>query len=134
MIRGIAVVVIGILATACVDAGPNDVDYRAGREIFGTCAACHGKQGEGGAGPALTNVLVTFPDCDTHRKWVGLGSARWKEEVGPTYGSANSEIKGAMPAFAASLTPEQIQQVALYERVRFGESDLGTERTACGLD
>ncbi len=82
----------------------------------------------------MAEILVTFPDCDSHRKWVGLGSAGWKEEVGDTYGSTDKEIKGAMPAFAESLTPEQIQQVAVYERVRFGESDLEAERAACGLD
>lgn len=119
---------------SCVDAGPDDADYLAGRDIFGTCATCHGSQGEGGAGPALTSVLETFPTCDEHQQWVKLGSVRWKEEVGDTYGATDQVVDGAMPSFAESLTPEEIQQIVVYERVRFGEADLASEKAACGLD
>lgn len=101
--------------------------------MYATCGACHGKQGEGGAGPALAGVLETFPDCQDQQRWISLGSARWKEEVGETYGATDKPVAGAMPSFEESLTAEQVRQIALYERVRFGGVDLETEKEACGL-
>jgi mono/diheme cytochrome c family protein len=38
-----------------------------------------------------------------------------------------------MPGFGASLTEEQIAQVALYERVAFGGEDLAEAEIDCGL-
>jgi hypothetical protein len=38
-------------------------------------------------------------------------------------------ISGGSP----SVRPEQIEQAALYERVRFGGADLEVEKGACGL-
>lgn len=120
--------------SACTGSGtPADPDYRAGRDVFSTCASCHGKQGEGGVGPALTTVLETFPDCSEHQLWIQLGSERWKAEVGSTYGAANTPVEKVMPEFGTSLTPDQLKQTALYERVRFGGADLATEKEACGL-
>ena len=101
--------------------------------MFGTCAACHGKDGKGGAGPALATVRETFPDCADQQKWITLGSEGWKNEVGDTYGAQGKAITTVMPAFGESLSPEQIKQIALYERVRFGGADLASEKTACGL-
>jgi mono/diheme cytochrome c family protein len=119
--------------SSCGQAGPSDPDYIEGRTIYRTCAACHGKEGEGGVGPGLAGVLETFPDCADHKQWVALGSAGWKAAVGDTYGATGKPISGAMPNFEASLTPEQIEQAALYERVRFGGADLEVEKGACGL-
>lgn len=127
------VLCLGAALAGCAGAGPSDSDYLEGRDIYATCAACHGKQGEGGAGPALTDVLVTFPDCQEQQRWISLGSARWKEEVGETYGATDKPIAGAMPSFEESLTANQVRQAALYERVRFGGLDLETEKEACGL-
>lgn len=104
----------------------------AGGDLYVSCVACHGKQGEGGVGPPLADVRVTFPDCATHVEWVRLGSVRWKEEVGPTYGSADRRIEGNMPSFD-DLTDVQLRQIAFYERVRFGAAEPEGERTACGL-
>lgn len=117
---------------ACGNAAPTDPDWEAAREIYATCAACHGKGGEGGVGPALVTVLETFPDCATHQKWISLGSIKWRESVGDTYGATNKPVAGIMPPFD-KLTDTQLAQIAVYERVRFGLADLETERAACGL-
>ncbi len=116
----------------CGQAEPANPDWLAGRDIYATCAACHGKSGEGGVGPALTTVRETYPDCATHRKWISLGSVLWREQVGETYGATQKPVVGAMPAFN-KLTDGELAQIAVYERVRFGGGDLDTERTACGL-
>ncbi|HVR33559.1 MAG TPA: c-type cytochrome [Acidimicrobiia bacterium] len=103
-----------------------------GREIFPTCAACHGVDGTGGAGPALTSVRDTFPDCDTHIEWIRLGSERWKAEVGPAYGSQDKPVDHVMPPFG-HLDDQSLGRIAMYERVRFGGGDPDAERGACGL-
>lgn len=118
--------------TACAQAEPADPDWLAGREIYATCAACHGKAGEGGIGPALSSVLETFPDCNTHMQWISLGSEGWKEAFGDTYGATGKPIEKIMPTFN-KLSETELAQVAVYERVRFGGGDLETERVACGL-
>lgn len=128
-------VVVGVIAaiTACGGAEPQDADFVAGRTVFRGCAACHGTQGEGGAGPPLTGVLETFPSCDDHVRWITLGSQRWVDEVGPSYGTQGKPVGGAMPSHEDTLSETELRQIAMYERVRFGESDIGTEKTACGL-
>lgn len=131
--RSIAWLLVGLVLGACVESGPTDTDYLEGRSVYGTCAACHGGDGEGGVGPSLLGVRETFPDCDDHVRWVTLGSERWKDEVGPTYGTQAKPIDQVMPEFGTSLTPVQLKQIALYERVRFGEADLESEKAACGL-
>lgn len=118
---------------SCGQAEPADPDWIGGREIFATCAACHGKAGEGGIGPALSEVHETFPDCATQQKWISLGSEGWKKNVGDTYGATDKPIDKVMPTFN-QLSETQLAQVAVYERVRFGGGDLETERNACGLD
>lgn len=133
--RSVAIVwlLVGLVAGACAGNGPTDADYLEGRSIYSTCATCHGGDGQGGAGPALATVRETFPDCTEHIRWVTLGSQRWKDEIGATYGAQGKPIDAVMPEFGASLTPEQLKQIALYERVRFGGADLETEKAACGL-
>lgn len=104
----------------------------AGGDVYVSCVACHGKQGEGGVGPSLAGVRLTFPECAEQVEWIRLGSVRWKEEVGPTYGSGGRPIEGNMPSFS-DLTDTQLRQIAFYERVRFGAGDPEGERVACGL-
>jgi mono/diheme cytochrome c family protein len=127
-------VLVGLIFGACAESGPTDADYVEGRSVYGTCAACHGRTGEGGAGPSLESVRETFPDCADHVRWVSLGSQRWKDTVGPTYGAQARPINGAMPEFGKSLTPDQLKQIAVYERVRFGGADLETEKASCGVN
>jgi len=120
-------VVLALAAVLAACAGPataGDDPLTVGRDVYGRiCASCHGPTGEGGAGPDLSGVLETFPTCEQHILWIELGSNRWKEEVGRTYGATDKEVSGVMPSFQESLTADEIAQVAAYERVRFGGLD-----------
>ncbi|HJQ78213.1 MAG TPA: c-type cytochrome [Acidimicrobiia bacterium] len=80
------------------------------------CAGCHGANGEGGVGPPLAGVTTTFGSCADHIEWVSLGSAGFPDGHGDT----NKPTEGGMPAFAGSLSAEQIAAVSAFERVRFG--------------
>jgi mono/diheme cytochrome c family protein len=122
---------VAVLAAACSSA-PQDPDMLAARDTYATCATCHGKTGEGGAGPALATVRETFPDCEDQVRWISLGSNRWKQEVGPSYGAGGTPVEGAMPSFE-NLGDTAIRRVAMYERVRFGGGTIEDERLACGL-
>lgn len=125
-------VALMVAASACDGAEAVDPDWQAARDVFETCAACHGKSGEGGIAPPLTAVRESFPDCATHMRWISLGSEGWKKEVGEVYGAFGKPVVGRMPAFS-NLTELQLQQIAVYERVRFGGGELTSERAACGL-
>lgn len=125
-----------MLSGACSSesAAPPDPDLETGRETYGRlCSVCHGRSGEGGVGPALSGVVATFPECETHLQWITLGSARWQTEVSPTYGTPEKEITGAMPSFETTLTDTQIRQVAAFERSRYGGSAQPVALMECGL-
>lgn len=129
---GVLVLVAAACASAPVSAGDPRID--AGAEIYGgVCSTCHGGNGEGGVGPNLSRVTITFPECDTHVRWVTLGSERWKAEVGPGYGSGQTPVVGAMPSFGSSLSEEQIRQVAAFERFRYGGASIEEALADCGL-
>jgi mono/diheme cytochrome c family protein len=99
------------------------------------CQSCHGAQGQGGVGPALTTVRSTFSSCVDHIEWVGKGTQGFQNEGRSTYGDLNKPVGGAgnMPSFAAALTPEQIGAVAAFERVRFGGVAADEALGDCGL-
>jgi mono/diheme cytochrome c family protein len=97
------------------------------------CAGCHGAQGQGGVGPPLAGVLGTFSSCVDHIEWVTKGSSGFQAEGRSTYGDTGKPINGGMPAFAASLSAEQIAAVATFERVRFGGGDPAAVLADCGL-
>ena len=125
-----------LILVACVSspASTGNVDLDAGRDVFArVCTACHGAQGGGASGPALATVLETFPACADHMRWVTLGSERWRDEVGPTYGAQKKEITGAMPSWESSLTQLEIKQVAAFERFQFGGLELASATGDCGL-
>ncbi|MDP1794600.1 MAG: cytochrome c [Acidimicrobiales bacterium] len=96
-----------------------------GGALYGSnCAACHGANGQGGAGPELRNgeTAKTFPGDDglaAQISWIETGSGPFK---GKPYGDPNREggqriaNSGNMPAFAGTLTPEEIEAIAIYER------------------
>lgn len=134
--RALLSAMILLVFVACAS-GPEslgDPNLDAGREIFGrVCSSCHGGTGSGASAPALTSVLETFPDCQTHRQWVTIGSQRWKEEVGDVYGAPGKEITAIMPSFEAVLTAEEIKQVASFERFRFGGGEMEAVLADCGL-
>ena len=107
---------------------------RAGRGVYGdSCSTCHGKRGQGGVGPSLSEVRDTWPSCDDHQDWIALGSEGWKTEHGPTYGADNTPITKVMPGQAETLTPDEIAAVAAFERVEYGGGDPALELAACGL-
>jgi hypothetical protein len=116
--------------------GSNQVDFFAtGEELFArNCAACHGANGEGGGNfPALSGgaVVATFPACDDHLQWVGLGSLGWPDA---TYGANATPVgsSGAqMPAFGGTLDPEELGAVVLYERVAFGDVSVADAEADC---
>ena len=115
--------------------------FTIGQEVYsgaGRCAGCHGADGGGGTGPAMSGgaVLVTFPDdaCAEHIAWIELGSDDWPEA---TYGANATPVgsSGAqMPGFADSLTPEELAAVVIYERVAFGGESLAVAEAACGIE
>ena len=107
---------------------------RMGRSVYGAvCSGCHGDAGQGGVGPAMDGVQETFPSCTDHIEWVTLGSNRWRDEVGPTYGATNKPVEGAMPEGAATFTAEEIAAVAFFERVQYGDQPEAEAAADCGV-
>ncbi len=91
------------------------------------CAGCHGQDGGGGQGRAISGgeVLKTFPvgERDAHIEWVAIGT----EGVGQGNGYGDADREGGqrvagsyngsnMPAFGETLTEEEILAVVRYER------------------
>ena len=97
-----------------------------GQQVYGSvgCSGCHGAAGEGGVGPALHGgtAKLTFPNIADQINWVKNGSQSLKQ--GTLYGDPGrpggqrfvKEVSGDMPGFASTLSPDQIQDVVLYER------------------
>ena len=128
-------VALALLLAACGGSDASDTTpMRAGRDVYGSiCSACHGPVGQGGVGPALDEVLETFPACEDHIEWVTLGSDRWREQGRDTYGATDKPIKGGMPENGATLTEEEISAAVFYERVRFGDVEEAAAMRNCGL-
>ena len=101
------------------EAGP----LQLGQAIYGGCASCHGADGGGGVGPALTSVLETWPDYRDHMMWVRLGDVGWP---GTTYGANAKPKKSGMPDHPG-MTDQELAQVVLYERTTFGGLDPTSE-------
>lgn len=107
----LVVVFLGVLIYGVTIAAPNDQQRAAraaldenrsaaqgGQVLYeGRCAQCHGRRGQGGAGPSFEGIRQTYPDVTEHEAIVRDG-------------------KGRMPAFGDMLTPEQISAVVAYER------------------
>ncbi len=100
-----------------------------GEELYveSGCSGCHGAEGGGGIGPALSDgeVHVTFTSIEDQIVWIAQGSA--VVGTGNVYSSADSPrpraVAGQMPGFGAGnstqLDMEQLLAVALYERAEF---------------
>jgi mono/diheme cytochrome c family protein len=101
------------------EAGP----LALGEAVYGGCASCHGADGGGGVGPALTTVLETWPDYRDHLMWVKLGDEGWPAA---TYGAQDKPKGAGMPAHP-DLTDAELAQVVLYERATFGALDPTSE-------
>lgn len=98
------------------------------------CAGCHGPQGGGGVGPALTGVMNTFSSCDDQIEWVQLGSQGFAEAGRSTYGDTGQTVDPpGMPGFADNLTDEQLASVVAFERVRHAGGATEEVLADCGL-
>ncbi|HEY2333347.1 MAG TPA: c-type cytochrome [Acidimicrobiales bacterium] len=97
------------------------------------CAACHMPDGSGGVGRPLNEVVRTFPNEADQIDWVTKGDIG--RPTGQPYG-VDRVVHGDgyaanMPAFATTLTAEQIAAVVHYERVEFG-GESATATTVAG--
>lgn len=87
------------------------------------CSGCHGLHGEGGLGPRLAGgqAALTFPDIAAQVAWIQTGSGPY---AGQRYGDPNrpggqhGPAKGLMQGFKDTMTPQEIEAVARYERER----------------
>jgi cytochrome c len=86
-------------AVAFVSVSAQAQDAAAGKTKYTTCAACHGAQGQGGAGPKLAGQ----PAAAIEKK---LTTYKNKGQVG-----AQSQLMWGM---AAGLTPADIKNIAAY--------------------
>lgn len=85
--------------------GSDVVGLVLGERIYNTnCASCHGSTGEGKVGPALGNgaVVENYPFLSRQIAVI-------------------TEGQGAMPSFANTLSTEEIEAVAIYEREKLGQ-------------
>lgn len=127
----VAVLAVG---TGCGPGGTDQEGLRTGRGVYAdNCSACHGTRGQGGVGPALSEVLTVWPSCTDHMEWIRLGSERWQQERGPTYGALDRPIDNVMPGYEGDLSDAEIAAVAAFERVEYGGGDPDTELAACGV-
>jgi mono/diheme cytochrome c family protein len=117
--------------------GTDVVDHFGdGAAVYARCQACHSADGSGNPGTPFTDgaILATFPagSCAEHIEWISLGTAGWPDA---TYGATGKPVGGLglMPAFGPMLSPQQIADVALYERVRFGGQDLAEAELDCAV-
>lgn len=84
------------------------------------CSGCHGAGGAGaGAVPALTSTPEDFPEPASMVAWVALGSAGYQAAGIDEY-APGKPVNGGMPAWADSLTAEELMSVVLHERTAFG--------------
>lgn len=81
--------------------------YARGEQVYrGSCAACHGSNGEGGVGPAMAGSAITTGALAGHLDIVINGSA----------------VNPAMQAFGDQLSEVDIAAVVTYERNAFGNN------------
>ena len=120
--------------------GGGGTDFLAvGGDIYaalpGACQGCHGAEGQGGVGPAMSNVVATFSSCLDHIEWVAKGTPGFQAEGRTVYGDTGKPVGGAgiMPPFGSSLNPEQLAAVVAFERIRFGGQPREEALVDCGL-
>ena len=105
----VATIVLAVLVlSACGgDSGPSGGADGAGlgQGVYeDNCARCHGPDGEGGVGPQLGDgaVAENYPDIEDQLVVIREG-------------------RNGMPAWEGSLSPEEIEAVAVYEREELGQ-------------
>jgi len=79
---------------------PSDPILAKGQVTYNArCSACHGDKGQGISAPQLVGVAQKYPDVERQISVITNG------------------VKGTqMPAWKATLTPDEISAVALYTR------------------
>jgi mono/diheme cytochrome c family protein len=70
------------------------------------CASCHGEDGRGAEGTAVTVPLPDLTDCSFNTR---EPDSDWSHVV--THGGAAMGLSAQMPAFAGALTPDQTRRV-----------------------
>lgn len=102
--------------------------------VYGSCSGCHGGNGGGGVGYALSDgeVLKTFPDPIDHMVHVARGSDPIN---GEQYGDPDREGgarvsgargRGAMPGQTESLSMIELEIVIFHERAILSGEDTST--------
>ncbi len=131
LIRFLPLVVVAVIAAGCAPSNQPEA-LRQGRSIYGDlCSVCHGARGEGQAGPALENVIETWPACSDQVEWIAAGSDGWRTRHGETYGASDKPVTGGMPAHEDRLTLGEMRLVAAFERAEYGGLDPQTALTQC---
>ena len=131
---GVTIVAMIVIGVSCGPGSATPTALRDGRGVYAdNCSTCHGNRGQGGVGPALSDVRETWPSCDDHQAWIALGTEGWKAERGPVYGATDIPVTKVMPPHADRLSPDEIASVAAFERVEYGGGDSAAELEACGL-
>ena len=88
-----------VAAMAFLSVSAQAQDAAAGKTKYATCAACHGAQGQGGAGPKLAGQK---PEVIVQK----LTTYKNKGQVGPQ--------SALMWGMAGALTPDDIKNIAAY--------------------
>jgi cytochrome c553 len=84
------------------------------------CSGCHGAGGAGaGAVPGLATTAEDFAQPASMVAWVALGSAGYQAAGIDEY-APGKPVNGGMPAWADSLTAEELMSVVLHERTVYG--------------
>lgn len=109
-----------------------------GAGVFGSCAGCHGAEGQGGAGRALYQgeVLKTFPKIEDMLNFVYTGSQEYVTDGLAIYGDPNRDGGAHAPLSyngnpmpqqgekaGGGLTETQILGVVCHERYVIGGAD-----------
>lgn len=103
-------------STSPIDSPPTEHSTGSGQALYSTyCGACHQANGEGMAGvfpPLKGSSVVNKADASKHIDIV-LGGLQGARASGVTY-------TNPMPAFAATLSDEEIAAIIDYERGAWG--------------
>lgn len=117
-----------VAAASSPAAAPTGATVREGQTLYATyCAACHQANGEGMTGvfpPLKGSAVVNRADATKHIDIV-IGGLQGARVSGVTY-------TNPMPAFAATLSDEDIAAIIDYERAAWGNhgSLVGTAQVA----
>jgi len=109
-----------------------------GADSYSTnCATCHGATGGGsGAIPGLigdNGVTKVFEKPAEQVAWVALGSAGWTQ-AGQAKKPDGSAVAGGMPAWSASLQPDQLMAVVLHERTTLDKETFDIAKWEDGFE